>query len=848
MIRVALKGIALHKMRALLTTFAVVLGVAMVTGAYVQSDTMINSADRLKSSSYDHVEAVVTQKQAFEKQYAIGEATSVPASLLDEVRKVPGVEAAVGDITQQAKVIDKDGKVLGSGPYFAAGVDAKTPGGTELTPFKAVEGRFPRAAGEVMIDVGSAEKAGYEVGDKIGITARGPIANYTLVGITKFGEADKLGVATVAIFDLAQAQKMFGKDGGFDSILVDGSPDVRRNLAAALPGQYKVQTAIAQDRYTLEDLDEFVGVLQKILVAFGFVAIFVGAMIIANTMAITVAQRIRELAMLRTVGASRRQVLGSVVLEALVMGIVGTAVGIAFGLVLAMGLAALFKAVELDLPDTGTVFQARTAIVAAVVGIGVTLIAAIGPARRATKIQPVVALREGADLGGEMISRKRTIVAAIITTAGVAASLGGNFAGGMEIDERLPLIGLGALLVFRGVSMLAPRFVRPVASVLGKPAAAIGGVAGRLARGNSIRKPARTSATAAALMIGVSLVTFVAVLGAALKNSSTGELERQVTADYVISAQDNWSPISVKAKEAVASTQGVETVTGIRQDEARLAGTKKAIYVDAVDPREIGKVFSYEWSDGSKGAWDRLGATGAIVQKKFAEEHDLKMGSPITLVSESGKKIMLSVQGMHEPSNLNPLFLGEVTVSDSAFERGQFKAEGDRYSFIAGGNLPALENAMKTFADAKVATRAKFIDDQMEWLSMMLATLYALLALSVIVSLFGIVNTLALSVVERTREIGMLRAVGMSRRQVRRMVRHESIITALLGAALGAAVGLFLGALTVGALSSEGLSFSLPTGTLIAFAVVAVIAGMLAAIAPARRAAKLDVLAALQTQ
>ena len=851
MIRVALKGIALHKTRAVLTTLAIVLGVAMVTGAYVQSDTMINSADRLAAKSYDHVEAVVTRRTSFQKEYAIGEATSVPAALLDRVRQVPGVEAAVGDITQQAKMIGKDGKVLGSGPYFAAGVDATTPGGAELSPFTLTDGRFPQAKGEVTIDRGSAKKEGWKVGDTIGITARGPVERYEVVGITKFGGADKLGVATVAIFNLAQAQELFGKAGGFDAILVNAAPGVdgaqlRRDIAAALP-QYKVQTAAAQDRYTLDDLDMFVGVLQKILLAFGFVSIFVGAMIIANTMSITIAQRIRELAMLRTVGASRRQIMKSVVFEALAMGVIGSIIGIAFGLVLAMALGALFKAVELDLPDTGTVFQARTAIVAAAVGIGVTLVAALGPARRAMKIQPVAALREGADLGGESISRRRTIVAAVITTLGVAGTLGGNFAGGMSIDERLPLIGIGALLLFRGVAMLMPRFVRPIASTLGRPAEAMGGVAGSLARRNSVRKPARTSATAAALMIGVALVTFVAVLGAALSNSAKGDLRKQITADYVVAGQDGWSPIATKAKTAVADSPGVEFVTGIRQDEARAFG--KSIYVDAVDPARIGGVFDYDWAAGSSASsFERLGATGAIVKKKWADEHDLAIGSPITLVSESGKKVMLSVQGIHEPSNLNPLALGEVTVSDVAFDRGTFTSEGDRYSFVSGGRLPDLETAMKPYADAKVATKAQFVEDQMEWLNMMLATLYVLLAFSVIVSLFGIVNTLALSVVERTREVGMLRAVGMTRRQVRRMIRHESIITAGLGAAMGAAVGLFLGALTVGALSSEGLSFSMPVGTLIAFAVVAVLAGILAAIAPARRAAKLDVLAALQTE
>jgi putative ABC transport system permease protein len=346
-------------------------------------------------------------------------------------------------------------------------------------------------------------------------------------------------------------------------------------------------------------------------------------------------------------------------------------------------------------------------------------------------------------------------------------------------------------------------------------------------------------------MIGISLVTFVAVLAAALKNTAEGGIRDNVRGtDYVISAQDNWSPISKEAKSAAVSVPGVTAVEGIREDQARMGKTK--LRVDGVSGAPLAQVFHFTWKKGSSDATlGKLGANGAIVLEDYAKDHHLKVGSPLTLTAQSGKKAKFEVVGIQAPAKMNPLWLGEVTVSNQAFNR-YFHADGDRFAFVKGGELPALQKALASYPDSKIASSEQFIDDQLSWMSDMLAILYVLLAFSVIVSLFGIVNTLALSVVERTREIGMLRAVGMTRRQTRRMVRHESIVTALIGATLGAIVGLFLGAMTVQALHGEGLTFQLPTSTLIAFVVVAVVAGTIAAIMPARRAARLDVLNALQ--
>jgi putative ABC transport system permease protein len=390
--------------------------------------------------------------------------------------------------------------------------------------------------------------------------------------------------------------------------------------------------------------------------------------------------------------------------------------------------------------------------------------------------------------------------------------------------------------------------VRPLARVLGWPAERIGGPAGRLARRNSMRNPGRTAVTAAALMIGVALVTFVAVFGKGLKESSTSALERQIQADYVVNGRDGWSPIDQEAGEALRDVPGVTAVTGITQDEARVAGEKTT--VDGVDPAALGSVFRFDWKQGGDESLTALRSDGAIVKDDYAKDHDLRIGSPLEVTSVSGAKLKLRVAGISDPPAFDTLGLGDVTISRANYDRA-FSTKQDRFTLVNVTRADdrtetALSQRLEGFPDAKLQTAAAFTDEVADSIDPLLTLFTVLLALAVIVSLFGIVNTLVLSVFERTRELGMLRAVGMTRRQVRRMVRHESVITALIGSTLGIGVGMFLAALATGALSEYDLEFALPVGSLIAFTLVAVIAGILAAILPASRAAKLDPLAALQ--
>ncbi|HEX8101371.1 MAG TPA: ABC transporter permease [Solirubrobacteraceae bacterium] len=799
MTRLILRDLAARRLRTALTALAIVLGVAMISAALTVGDTMRRGADSLSSDSYGGTAAVVSQKTLFESDFESRK--PVPASTLDTVRRVPQVGVAVGDVLDEARIVDGKGDVVGQGPYFGVGFDAATPGAEKVSPFRLKQGRWATGPGQVVIDQGTAEKQGYAVGDRIRISTRGPATRFEIVGLATFGSVKSLGVATVAVFDLRAAQAMYGRGDGYDDILVGGrgapAPEVRAAVARAVPA-LQVQSAAKNDRFELDNLKMFVGIIRTVLLVFGGVAILVGAFTIVNTLSITVAQRTRELALLRALGARRGQVLRSVVGEAFVIGAAASAIGVAAGFGLAGGITALFGAIGLELPQAGTVFAASTVIVGIGVGTVVTALAGLIPARRATRVAPVSVMREG----------------------------------GAEAREP-GRIG---------------RAVRAVVGVVCRPATRLGGVAGRLARGNAMRVPGRTLATASALTVGVSLVAAVAVIGHGLKSSAIDTQKHRIAADYVMVGSDGWSPVDPKALDALAEVPGVTDVTGIKQDEARSFGEKAM--VAAVDPKAIGAVMRHDWKAGSDATLADLGGDGAIVRSDFATKHDLKVGSRFAVKSRSGDSLDLVVRGIERKPRTDLVGLGQITVARSTFAQA-FSVPRNWISFVAvdGGasaaTKKALDAALSRFPEAKVSTADAFVEDNAKFIDQLLGVFYVLLALAVIVSLFGIVNTLVLSVFERTRELGMLRAIGMTRRQVRRMIRHESIITALLGAFLGIAIGLALAAVVTTAFADQGFVFAIPAGTMIAVVVIAIVAGVAAAALPARRAARLQPLSAL---
>jgi putative ABC transport system permease protein len=851
MVTVALKGLAGRKVRALLTAIAIVLGVAMISGTYILTDTINSGFNTIVVNSYKNADVVISGEAAFKNTNGNGvETPTFPQDVLPKVKALPDVAAAAGSVTSDnVKLIGKDGKVVDTGGAPALGFSVD-PREQQFNPTKLTAGSWPSGGDQVAIDKATASREGFAVGDTIELQTVGPQRSFHISGIAELTGVGSIGGATFALFDLPTAQRVFAKPGQLDVIRIQSKSGISTSklvseIKPLLPPTAAVRNASAQVKEDKKDFD--IAFLQYILLAFAGISLFVGAFVIANTLSITIAQRMREFATLRTLGASRRQVLWSVVIEAFVIGLLGSVIGLFLGLGLAKLLNKLFVTFGIDLPQGQTVFATRTVIVSLIVGTVVTLVASIRPARRATRVPPIAAVREGSVLPVSRFAKYGPTTALGVLAAAVALVAVGTLASGLATAPRLLSLGVGVLLLFIGVSMNASRIVRPLAAVLGAPARSIGGAPGILARDNATRNPSRTASTASALMIGLALVTFVAIFSAGTFKSFEGAVDQLFIADYAVTATNTFTPIDAAAGNALVGKPGVSDVTPIRAGSSHFLGSDHNL--TAVQPN-MATGIRLDWKSGNSSVPARLGSGGFFTDNDFAKSHHLHVGSALNLEFPSGKHADVRLLGIYEKPNGGSPF-GEATISTALFDKYIPRPRDEMVLIntpdgVSDANTQTLKDDVAGFADAKVQTRDEFKANFIKPIKKVINLLYALLALSVIVSLVGIINTLVLTIFERTRELGMLRAVGMTRRQVRMMIRYESIVTALMGAALGMVVGVFLAALVTQALSGQGVVFAVPWLQLVYFIVAAILVGILAAVIPARRAARLNVLEALQ--
>jgi putative ABC transport system permease protein len=846
MTAVVIGGLRMRKLRAVLTALAVVLGVAMISGTYVLMDTTTHAFNSVFATAYSKADAIVVGKSPISGPNA--SVPPVPASVLARIRSLPQVQDAQGFVHDTRAQLRTHGGAI-SGMAVVVGA----PGGySAFYATTVVAGQRPTGPGQIAVDQETATNNDLHIGSTVGLVSLHPLEWFRVVGIVHYGGVGSLGLLRIVALDLPVAQQLFNKQGLYDQIYVSSRPGVSpqqlvRAIAPLLPAAAQVNTRAQQVQSTTNDINQALAIVRYVLLAFGGIALFVGSFVIFNTLSVTVAQRTREFATLRTIGASRKQVLGSVVVEGLVIGVLASLIGLVAGLGLAKGLQSLFSASGMQLPNAGTVFATRTVMVSLAAGIIVTLLASVVPAVRATRVPPIAAVREGAVLPPGLLARAGRPLLMAVGVAGAALLGIGLFASGLATGARLLLLAGGATLLFVGLTFVSQWLIAPLARVIGQPFVRTAGATGELARDNTSRNPARTAITAGALTVGVAVVAFIAVLGAELRTTINSSIKQQLTADYVIGTSNGMPDLPVAVGDTLR-TAGI-TATAVRYGQIKTYGKTEPI--SGIDPATAAHFYNFKWTAGS-GTRDlaALGRSGAIISKQFADDHHLAIGSTLRFETQSGTKLDLTVRGIHQLPAVSGL-LGPVVISTTLFDQS-FAQPSDAGVAVdtAGGASPAAQRSLNRllagFPDAKVQTVAAYTKSQQAQITFVLNLFYVLLALSIIVSLFGIVNTLVLSIVERTREIGALRAMGMTRRQLKRMIRIESQITALIGAVIGIIVGVALAALTTAALSSWSLTFTVPMSTLTGMIVIAFFAGRLASRWPARRAAHLNPLHALQ--
>ena len=844
MFRIALKGILGRKARLILTSLAVILGTSFLAGTSVFSDTLNRTFDNLFSDVFKNVDAYVRSTQVIEGDFGQEERQRISADLVSVVEEVPGVRDASPDIQAFARIIGKDGKPIGSdgqGPPTFGSVGEEFAGALWTT----AEGKWANGPTEVVIDEASAKAGKYVLGDTVKVVAQSGSREFTLVGIASYGDVRSPGGATFALFDSVTAAEFLAKPGFIDAILISGDGSVSDTKLAkaiqnALPTTSKTETLTGAE-ITLETQDQIGSALDFfsiLLRTFSFIALGVGCFVIYNVFSISAAQRQRENALLRAIGASRKQITRAMLIEATVVGLVGSVIGLVAGVGLSAGLSALLRAVNIDIPSGGLVLSQNTVTSTIIIGLIVTVLSAILPARRAGKVPPLAAMRATALEIAEP-GRKRLYAGLLSIALGLAVIVA------VVTGASNNYLGIGILFVFIGTIVLGPIIARPVAMFLGRPAARFRGVTGVMARQNSARNPKRTSRTASPVLIGVALVTAVTALAASIKGQIDDVFTAQFKGDYAISTDARgFGGISPSLAVDLNKLPEVEKATGFGFLTVKIED--KGQYLTTITPETIEGL----WDIGLINAtYSDLTTSDIFVSESTAKKKNIAIGSVLQTTFGDGSTRPLKVAGFFVNDEIGNYIANSALVDGSAiimFDVGVYIKTKNSVSNAEA--FAALDKAVKKYGQGELLTKQEYINKQSGQVNQLLGLIYGLLMLSVIISIVGIIITLLLSVFERQRELALLRAVGMTRSQVRTTVRWESVITSLLGAVLGIILGIGLGWVIVFALKDQGLtSFKLPVGPTIVIMIMSFIVGLLAAIYPAWRATRVNILDALNT-
>jgi putative ABC transport system permease protein len=843
MFHLTLRELAAKKLRLLTTAIAVMLGVAFMAGTLVLTATISKTFDGLLTDSYAGTDAYVRSTSQLDTEFG-AQRPRLDASIVDTISHVDGVVAAEAKVSGYAQLVDADGKPVGDPGQGAPTFGENWMTVAELNPYRIAEGHAPTGPDEIVIDRHSATTGDIHVGDVTTVLTKLGSQPFTVSGIATFGDADSMGGASAVLFDATAAQALVAEPGQVDAVAVvagDGVSEqqVTDRIAEVIPSGTEVLSGTQITAETQTDVKNSMSFFNTFLMVFAIIALFVGAFIIFNTFSIIVAQRQKEMALLRALGASNRQVTRSVLLEATVVGLISSMAGVAAGVGVAKLLKAMLDAFGLDIPGGPVVVQTGSVVLCLVLGTIVTVASAMIPARRAGRIPPIAAMRAVA-IDTAATSRKRVVAGSAILAAGVGSLVAGLNGG------TIALVGVGAAVMFIAVAVLAPVLARPAARLIGWPMAKFGGVSGALGRENAMRTPKRTASTAAALMIGVALVGFIMTFASSAKASINGSVDRDFHGDYVLDTGTyGIGGVSHTLATDLAARPEFSAVTSTRFVAASIDGDVTEL--NSFDSATLTSIFDI---DPQQGDVANLGPDGIAVEDKTAKEHGWTLGSSVPVTFAEGST-NLTVEAIYGDSTwTDSAFVDHAVLDSFGFDPLDAKIYvRDADTTDAATARSVLDQAATTYPSVEVMDHAEFKESKASDIDTLLNLIYALLGLAIVIALIGITNTLALSIFERTRELGLLRAIGMTRSQLRATVRWESMIIALFGTALGLSIGLFFGWSMMHALADEGFDeFVVPTSSLIVVGVIAAIAGVVAALLPARRAARLDVLGAIATQ